>query len=280
MPEYSEADALAAGHQIAQHYVVGFVSIGQENGPAKDTTDTTSLGSGTLVELNGVRGILTAAHVVETFSNRTEIGLVRFGVGMKSQSLRVQVKLLDWIAIGGEDSGESGPDIAFVHLPLDLHRSLAATNVFFSPQAHSAMMQQREAGYRQNQVRFAIGVLGAATEQVKELNGSYGARFRVFEAVGEIEDRFQDGDLDRFTFRISYAAGEEAPSSYGGMSGGSLWQVMDDVAPLHRALLGVLYREMDADERGHRLLLGHGPGTIYGRLCQQVIERWPPTISS
>lgn len=268
---YSDEDALLAGNAIIQHYLVGSVAIGLQDNPTKVTT---SLGSGTLVDFAGVRGILTAAHVVDAIRSEDEVGILRFGKGQDRQGLRVSVSHLDWVTIGGESYGDRGPDIAFIKLPRDIEDWIAATNGFFSPQAHDAELSERGAGYGEPQVRFDVGVLGEATTQVKTEDGWYGASFRVLPAIGEFEDQIDDDGFDRFTFRVAYAPDAIPPSSYGGMSGRSVWQVMDAIPPLDRLLLGVLYRQSDADDQGNRLLIGHGPTTIYELLWPRISERW------
>lgn len=158
---YTGADALAAGQAISQHYMIEFVRIGRGGLPLQDTV---SLGSGTLVELAGVRGIVTAAHVLKALQEQDHVGIVRFGGGLNNQRLRLSVELLDSVAIGGEEAGEAGPDIAFIRLPPE--ETLASTNVFYSPEAHSAAIDRRSADYGDSQLRFAMGVLETETRQL------------------------------------------------------------------------------------------------------------------
>lgn len=63
--------ALAQAREQIRWYMIGFVLLSAQG----NIEIAESAGSGTLVTINGVKGILTAAHVVEKISKQQEVGL-------------------------------------------------------------------------------------------------------------------------------------------------------------------------------------------------------------
>jgi hypothetical protein len=56
------------------HYTVGFGAITRKD----SIEDAIPAGSGTLVRVGRVRGVVTARHVIEAIARKAEIGLLRF----------------------------------------------------------------------------------------------------------------------------------------------------------------------------------------------------------
>jgi hypothetical protein len=262
---------IARSREIIRQYSVGFIGVDD----ASVEQPSRSLGSGTLMQLAGVHGVLTAAHVAELLPRQERIGILRFRDGLM-ESLVFPTTHLDVLMIGGGNSGEHGPDIAFVKLPPEAQATLQATNVFFSPDAHGERMLQRRGGsLGPVQARFVAGVLDHFTEVLPARGNVYRMSFTSLTGWGEIVERGVTADgFDWFEFALIYEDGVIPPPTYGGVSGGSVWQLIDDTPPLHRNVIGVPFRESNADANGHRRLICHGPKSIYEVLLPEVAKRW------
>src|SRR5436305_15322538 len=93
------------------------------------------LGSGVLLSVGSLSGILTCAHVAEQYRNRSEIGLVRFS---RDESLQMQKLVLrDTTTLYIEEnvgeprwSNSQAIDVAFTLLSPNVVETLKATCVF------------------------------------------------------------------------------------------------------------------------------------------------------
>ncbi len=109
-------------------FSIGFAKL-RVNGKQEDAT---LAGSGALVTVGPIRGILTAAHVLEELPDRGQVGLIRFTTNPVLQKQSIDMYLTDRLTIGGEHNGADGPDIGFLRLASHQAATLDATNVFFN----------------------------------------------------------------------------------------------------------------------------------------------------
>jgi hypothetical protein len=93
--------------------------------------DATPSGSGALVTVGSIHGILTAAHVLEALPDQGEVGLIRF-TNATIQKQTIDMSLAEKLAIRGNGSVAEGPDIGFLRLASPQAATLNATNVFFN----------------------------------------------------------------------------------------------------------------------------------------------------
>src|SRR5579863_9249467 len=97
------------------HFEVGFARIQVQDG--KEIA--LSAGSGTLVSVGSIYGILTAAHVIESLPKTGEVGIaLNYEDATKFRRLVIDMEHADPVLIGGKSSGASGPDLAFLRLSL------------------------------------------------------------------------------------------------------------------------------------------------------------------
>ena len=108
---------MTAGSPLS--YTIGFV--------ASDQARATSLGTGTLVRIGKLRGVITAAHVIiEALEPASEIGFVNFTQESRQpQGLRLPPGPLEYVKIEQRPWSEFGPDLAFLKLPEQTANSLA-----------------------------------------------------------------------------------------------------------------------------------------------------------
>ena len=88
-------------------YTIGFTIVKTHN----NIQDAFPAGSGSLVTVGSVHGILTAAHVLKNFPDQGEIGLVRFPKRqpIAAQRFIIDIDLAEALIIGTEPFGPSAP---------------------------------------------------------------------------------------------------------------------------------------------------------------------------
>jgi len=92
------------------NYTVAFFRI--EETPS--TEDAVLLGSGTLVEIDGVYGILTAHHVMEVLPKKGDVGFLLFS---NLHRYTISADFLGYIKVARELIESDGPDLAVIILP-------------------------------------------------------------------------------------------------------------------------------------------------------------------
>jgi hypothetical protein len=115
-----------AGSAIAD-FSIGFAKF-NVNGAEEDVAPA---GSGALVSVGSIHGILTAAHVLDELPDHGKVGLIRFTNNRVIQKLTIEMSLADKLTIHGHASEVDGPDMGFLRLSSNQVATLNATNVFF-----------------------------------------------------------------------------------------------------------------------------------------------------
>jgi len=215
--------AFAQAREKIRWYVIGFVLLSvRGNAEAVE-----SAGSGTLVTINGVRGVLTAAHVVDAISEQQEIGIVRFhGSATALQKLKLPMEHVGDVRLGQQPWSSKGPDLAFLTLPPDIAGSLAATNNFYNLSAKRAKALNSEfpAG---KHFSCIAGVVHERT--ITTPLPDIAANKALFEALCEpgavSNQRIEDG-FDLMDFDAAPHDEGAGPRSYGGVSGAALWRLL------------------------------------------------------
>ena len=218
LPLSSIPDAvLEASMRIIANYTVGFLRI-ESGGQGKNLV---LLGSGTLITVNGIHVILTAHHVVEVLPSTGELGLVyseRLSHGM------IATDGLRYIRIARGTVDSEGPDLGAIILSPPIASSLEALKSFHNLDRNRTMLLT-------DPPAIADGmwvVQGFIAERTKEeLNFEHRVktvRFFELSSSGSVKP-YTIGDYDYFELPIKYSTHGSLPKSYGGTSGGGLWQV-------------------------------------------------------
>jgi hypothetical protein len=253
-----------------KNHSIGFVKLGN----AKDGADAWPAGSGTLVKLASLEGILTAAHVLEQFADGEKIGLVRFPIrSTRLQGQTVKIRTTDMLKIGRPPWRRTGPDIAFLRLYGDSLGYLRATASFVNLNLRRTIRALSKLATRP----YFDVVAGVIAERTSE-RVRPPIRTKEIEALltpGRITDRRLSKGYDLLRFTIP---GRPETTSHRGTSGGGLWRVSlenDHGQPRLRELsfYGVPFWE--SSRMGPRILTCHGPRSIYRRLLLQAARRWP-----
>jgi hypothetical protein len=263
----SPFDWKMAVRSIVHSYSVGFVALDRSG-----MVGSRPVGSGTLVEFSGIRGVVTAAHVAEYICGMQEVGLLLFSPGKTAEALSLKGEVLDATYVRGPSYGPEGPDLAFLRLPQEVEDRVAATKAFFN----SAVRWHRPQGRNDQEQLFVLtGLLAEAAIDHGIVGGSHKSEQSAIIATGRLADHRKDqSGVDLLDFHRDQDPDNPPPDSYGGVSGGGLWRVRDE--ELGNTLIGVAYYENEADQTGHRVIKCHWPLSVHEVLYLAVLDKYDP----
>jgi len=207
--------------RIGKHiwnYTLGIIRI--ENDPKG--VDIHLIGSGVLVKVGGILGILTAHHVMEVLPTEGKIGLVFQG---RTEQRTIDVKYLNPVKVGRETNNKSGPDLAI--LIISSHRA----SIFTSVMSFYNLERNRDE-LLSDKIDIKLGSWvsqGFVDERTSCRYDTPRARvekkFCMFASFGHAESYVIRNSHDYLLFPIDTNAEEDLPINYGGISGSGLWQV-------------------------------------------------------
>jgi hypothetical protein len=239
--------------------------------------DAIPAGSGTLVTIGSVAGILTAAHVVENLPDAGDVALMRFpGKPTLLQKQTIDMALAEKLVIASGNDGPTGPDLGFVRLPMVNVQNLRATNSFLNiGERHGVELPSHKGS------ACVDAVVGVVSEWTSDLPPPRpGTRMKGFELLycgGAVTSKYQPGAFDLCTFQPDFEAGKKPPGSYGGVSGGGLWRTYFEPNGSNHVrenrLVGIAFYEF-ANENGTMQLVCHGPRSIYDYAIAKIKEKW------
>jgi hypothetical protein len=246
--------------EILGWYLVGFTGIHQ----AGNIEEARLLGSGTLIEIDGVHGVLTAQHVTAIFKNFENIGMILLP---NEHRFFIERKYLRVVDISNTLEPTEGPDLSLVILPPNVIGTLKARKVFYGiAQRHEEVLREplnHEAGL--------WSVTGFPDEQTireeSHRNHAYVQRYHGASFFTGIEKEFLVGEYDFLEINVKYGIDNTTPVSFGGVSGGGLWQIRltrtreTDLEIREKFLLGVAFYETDM-RNGIRQIRCNGPRSI------------------
>ncbi len=259
------------------NFIIGFALLSVQDG----IEDAEPKGSGTLVTVGPVHGILTAAHVLRKLPDRGQVGLVRSKTASWfAQRQTINMKHAEKLEITGEVFGPQGPDLGFLRLPRQDAAVLEARGVFFNLEKRRTSVL---AGDQPGPMYFD-GISGTVAEWTTDLPSERGfcrvKGFRSLYGAGNVVGERDSDGFDLLDFEVSYHSDLGSPASYEGMSGGALWRAYctrgDDgqLSLSSRLVFGVAFHQSGMSE-GKRIITCHGPRSVYGSLIAAVRDRWP-----
>jgi hypothetical protein len=266
-------DCADAARAVA-HFSVGFAML-----TVRDSIEEAiPAGSGTLVSIGSLDGVLTAGHVLQNLPDRGHVGLLRFpGHSALLQKQTIDMALADKVIIAADSPGPTGPDLGFLRLPPLNVENLRATNSF-----HNIAAKRDAVAAAQPAIAYIDAVIGVVAEWTKDAVPTRpSTRYKNFELLfcgGKIVSKDSAGFFDLCRFEPSFQEGVPPPSSYGGVSGGGIWRIYfepDGSNHVHEnRLVGLAFYEWPASDGSHHLIC-HGPRSIYDHLIDAVREKWP-----
>lgn len=258
-------EVVAEAGKAASDFAIGFVAL---RGSESDE-DAELGGSGTLVQADGTRGILTAYHVLEHLAKQRAIGLIvvpRDEPVLHRVSFKPEAIHPVRIAFGKGDA--DGPDLGLLVLSSVDAASLSARKSFYNLLVHREAMLSNPPG-RTDGIWLLCGFADEfTTEQAPDRGFTRVKVFRGACGAGWVETEYCRGHFDYLEFEVRYGGIDEPPQSFGGFSGAGLWQARllrtpDGALTAERPTLsGVAFYESPLTER-RRVITCHGRRSIY-----------------
>lgn len=258
-------------------FTVGFVGLSTEG----SNEDAHAAGSGTLIAVGSIKGILTAAHVLDNLPDTGEVGLLSFPrVQARAYRQTIDMSAAEKLLIGSRPFGPMGPDLGFLRLGPRDAEALEARNVFFNLGRRRALILA-ETPTSTSYFDGLSGVIAEwTTDSPTEENWSKRKDFFALYGTGIVVREHMSDGFDLVDFEVSYDEAVKRPNSYKGMSGGSLWRVYGALHENGRLLVsekrifGVAFFQSERFDN-KRIITCHGPMGIYGHLIDAISDVWP-----
>lgn len=268
IPTAGVSDAMAA-------YTIGFAKLEVRD----KVEDAAGAGSGTLVSVGKVRGILTAAHVLAHLPDNGEVGIVEYrGQTLHYRKRSIEMMNTTKILLRGDAFGPEGPDLGFLRLAPDTVGWFEAIGSFYNLLKHRS-----DSSGAPPSTSSTDAVVGMIDERTKDLPGERPCeRRKGFEALfsnGTTSGEREVAGYDLFDFTPTDYPDFTLPGDYGGTSGGAVWRIylkVDGEKPEIAGvrLWGVPYYQSKTEKGGH-VLTCHGMNGVYGTLLDAIVARWP-----
>lgn len=250
------------------NYLIGIVRIIE----TERKEDAVLIGSGTLVDINGIFGILTAQHVIDALPSHGNLGFI-VSEQLHRPSIEAQALVHTRIAKGSNPS--IGPDLGFIKLPNTIIGLLKARKSFYN----LSKSRERILHAPPDNDLGLWCLSGIPDEKTLTEGPSRGFEtvkgFLEFCGFGGVSNYHILGEFDYFDFDVFYNERTQSPISFGGVSGGGLWQVLIAQDEKGRVILkesilsGVaFYQSPLVDSK--RVIKCHGRGSIYNQAYNRV----------
>lgn len=243
------------------NFSVGIVKV-VENYSGEDAT---LIGSGTLVDLDGNNSILTAQHVIDALPKE---GIVGFVISEKLHKYILDTRSLSTTKIGKGKNDQTGPDLGIINLPQATIGSIKALKSFYNIDTKRDRMLQNPPENDLG-VWCICGIPDIETRTAEPEKGFDQVKaFLEFCGFGGVRKEYAFGEYDYFDFEVQYNDRTDSPLSFGGVSGGGLWQVIiaqkpDGELMVKEAILsGVAFSQTELVDN-KRTIKCHGRKSIY-----------------
>jgi hypothetical protein len=222
------------------------------------------LGSGTLVTVGQTFAILTADHVLQVLPRHGRLGIL---LERTRAPHTVDTAGCAFVDIARGSSEAEGPDLGAVLLAPSIGGAIAAKKSFYNlDRQRERMLGDRP--HIHDGAWVAQGFLEERSTIAVDADGRGATkRFFHFSGIGGPDPPMTNAGFDYFDFPVTDAEARSEPVSWGGMSGGGLWQVplarQDGEIVLRAPLLsGVVYYQHPTTESTCGIRC-HGPTSVY-----------------
>lgn len=241
-----------------------------------DKTETAEpAGTGTFVKLGEIYGILTAAHVLKLMGENETVGLVRFpSIKPLLQNYRLELALTERFADWSGKDGDA-PDIAFLKIPAVNGKALEALGAVFY---NLAIAREFAVSTQENLMSKCYAVVGVVGEWTSDNSDAKAKKLEVgglFGAAKNLKTTNENG-AELAEVEVDHDEGPKVPTSYGGVSGGSLWELHVELdkdkkpVKVNTRLYGVAFRQSE----DHLRITSNGPSAI-DAVVKQIQAKWP-----
>jgi hypothetical protein len=266
------------------HFTIGFARLSKTD----NVEDAVSAGSGTLVTVGSLHGVLTAAHVVDALPKTGKVGVILSA----ENPAQFQKQVINMehteppVVMRGKEFGPIGPDLAFLRLTDEALGWLKAKSSFYSlTKRRDDVLANKEASKSHTDT-----ITGIIHELTKALPGRGSNERRVvfqciFCGVRNSALRcLKTYGLYYYQLANEHEPSFKIPNSFEGTSGGAIWRFYVEqkdgkVQVIDRRLIAVpFHQSFTAD--GRREITCQSPKDIYGALVDQITARWPKETKS
>ncbi|CAN7143486.1 hypothetical protein [Rhizobium sp. LjRoot254] len=256
------------GASIYEQYAVGFLRS------SPTVPRPYHCGSGTLVSVGGVHGILTAGHVLneierdDSFRMLSTTGPTRYA-DAREVVIETGATIRNWDGI----ESRGGPDIAFLRLPNDVRDWALLNRNFYN---YSTRYDLYIGGSRPLPAHtfYTFGMIGESSEVSLSPEGWAGIKSQFIMLLGDIiKPNHQVAPAGPWVFVPETSA--SMPHSFGGLSGAGVWAINEAEGALGRLLLGVAYFQDPPAKNGIRNIIFQGVDWSYDWLIDTVAKKFP-----
>lgn len=275
MSAFTDALYDQAAERIAT-YSVGLVGIDLRDGSELPTQS----GSGTLVDLDGRLCIITADHVIEDIAWRDRIGLLIDWQGGLRRTV-FEREALHFVRFPRGPTADAGPDLGAILLPPS-GENIATLRTHKNFYNLGMRIDRFSEGYPSidEGVWIPCGVLGEGSESLPS-TGAF-AKVTGHWAMMGISSAPIETERDGFDYlNLRACMGDaDVPSTFGGVSGGGLWQVRilkhgeGHLEVSEVVFSGVIFCESAVID-GCRWLYSHGRASVHERLADKIRHTFP-----
>ncbi len=241
------------------------------------------IGSGSFVTIGNVYGILTVDHVVKLLDNPSFKGPPKFlGLAIQKYAHKYTIGReylrIHQIARGEIDS--EGPDLAFIDIPPAELGTIKAQKSFYNLQLNRDRMLSSPP-----ELNLGVWAICGApdiettdeepTHNFLEVKGYNSSCF-----FGGISRIYEVNKFDYLEIEANYDYGPDIPQSFGGVSGGGVWQIplvqMPDgtMKPKEYLLSGVVFYQTKKTD-SLRVIKCHARKSVYDIAYKAIEEMCP-----
>ena len=265
--------------RAAADFAVGFTAI--------KTTDSGNhpvlAGSGTLVRIDDMYGVLTADHVLEYLPVNQDIGIV-IPTSPKPVPLPLPFKLskdaVSRLHVGHGHHTREGPDIGLLLISTHDAGTLGAIKSFYNLSSHCDDIL-RNPPRRTNGLWVVFGFIDEFTTDHRPDRGFSAIKgFHALAAAVWVKGEHLSGDFDYCEFEVPAHGSEGVPTRFGGLSGSGLWLTKlsrsqdGRITPQRPVLGGVVFYESIQDD-GRTIITCHSWRSIYARVVESARRKAP-----
>jgi hypothetical protein len=239
--------------ESVRHYTIAFVGI-----PNTSAESPWPCGTATLVTVDGEHYFLTAQHVWQKLRKFRHVGITL--VPNIDQCFTIPTQVLLATGPRKPSAQENGPDIVFLKIPAAKLGEIKARKSFYPLEPVAKKLQLDVMAI---EVRILLGAPGETATLTTPTN----LDMTIQGIMGDGHPKtFRKGPYDYLDSKEFFGA-HGFPKSYGGFSGGGLWQVYVYLDPKtgerteRSRLAGMAFYEFPAKRR-YRVIRCHGARSI------------------
>lgn len=235
------------------------------------------IGSGTFVRYKEIFAILTCRHVTELLNKNEKLGLV---IHERSHRFRIPVEFLQIITMGNNFTESEGPDLALIILPRIKVGDIGMYKSFYPLDSDQDLMLHNPPELNSG-FWFLCGAPDIKTE-FKSSSNQNEYDFVWYSGVGGVDIFYFENGYDYCDYQIEnidesadMMEADTIPISFGGISGGGLWQVQltkssnGIITPLKYYFSGVPYYQTELQNK-QRIVKCHGRTSVYENVVAEL----------